>query len=81
MKTLQFITDDYLKKCKKLKPEQILEFLENFTELYYSASKKSKLISMKVPENLLFVFKQKCISEGLHYQTKIKELMKKWAAC
>lgn len=38
----------------------------------------SKLISLKVQEDLLTIFRNKCEIEGLRYQTQIKLLMSKW---
>ena len=39
---------------------------------------KSKLISLKVPEDLLNVFKTKAALTNTPYQTQIKVLMKEW---
>jgi uncharacterized protein (DUF4415 family) len=39
-------------------------------------SRKSKLISLKIPEDLLDVFKQQCELNGVKYQTQIKQLMR-----
>ena len=41
---------------------------------------KSKLISMKVPEDLLETFKKRAEQQGVPYQTLIKQLMLKWLA-
>jgi len=78
-KALQTFSKEYLEYCKNLTPDQILEFLEQFKNVV-SASKpsKSKLISMKVPEDLLNSFKLKAKSEGRPYQSVIKELMRDW---
>lgn len=32
-KTVQYFTKEYLKQCKTLIPDQILEFLENYCDL------------------------------------------------
>ena len=76
-KPVQYFDKQYLDHTKKLTYEQIAEFLENF-RLMHSTSSKSKLISMKVPENMLKTFRFKCDQEGVKYQTKIKELMNDW---
>ncbi len=77
-KSLQFFSDEYLESCRKLSPEQILIFLENFRQLHRpSKHHKSKLISIKVPEVLLNAFKAKAALEKVPYQTLIKILMKK----
>ncbi len=81
MKAVQYFSDEYLEYCKTMSPQQILEFIENFRALHFGVQRlpsKSKLISIKVPENLLEVFKLKAKGESIPYQTKIKELMKEW---
>jgi len=79
MRPLQYFTDDYLEQCKKMKPEQVLQFLEDFRELQKSLKPvKSKLISIKIPEDLLESFKAKANHAGRPYQTLIKELMREW---
>lgn len=83
MKALQTFSDEYLEQCKKMKPAQILEFLENFRLLHSAnreASDKSVLISIKVPQSLLSAFKNLSELHGLKYQTQIKALMKEWIA-
>lgn len=57
-----------------------LKFLDDFRQLYTTTapSKKSKLISIKVPEDLLSTFRQYAKLEGIPYQTLIKILMKEW---
>ncbi|MDH4468443.1 MAG: hypothetical protein QE271_10315 [Bacteriovoracaceae bacterium] len=89
-KALQLFSDEYLENCKKLTPKQILIFLDDFRRLHYetqlnlklkskSKSKSpSKLISIKVPVNLLAAFKAKSQLENTPYQTKMKELMQEW---
>jgi len=75
---VQFFSDEYLEQCRKMKPEEVLEFLESFRKLQAARPAKSKLISLKVPENLLDAFKAKARANGLRYQTQIKELMRQW---
>jgi len=79
MKTVQYFTQEYLEKCSIMKPEQILQFLDDYKTLYFQAKPvKTKLISIKIPEDLLGTFKIKSELEGIKYQTKIKNLMKEW---
>ena len=75
-KALQIFTDEYLEYSKKLTPEQVVQFLEDFRQVT-SANQpsKSKLISIKIPENLLNSFKMQAKMEGRAYQTMIKDLM------
>lgn len=78
-KPLQYFSDEYLEHCRKLTPQQILTFLDQFRTIAYAGRKtKSKLISMKVPEDLLGAFKFQAQLEGRPYQTLIKELMVDW---
>ncbi len=79
MRPVQYFTDEYLQQCRKMKPEQVLQFLEDFRELQKVRKPvKSKLISIKVPEDLLETFKAKASRTGCLYQTQIKELMREW---
>jgi predicted DNA binding CopG/RHH family protein len=81
MRPVQYFSKEYLAQCRKMTPEQIVEFLENFRELQANAAKpaKSRLISLKVPEPLLASFKTKARLSGVPYQTQIKRLMTDWA--
>lgn len=79
MRPLQYFTEDYLEQCRKMKPKQVLQFLEDFRELQMPRKPvKSKLISIKIPEDLLESFKAKANLTGRPYQTLIKELMREW---
>ncbi|MES2504726.1 MAG: CopG family antitoxin [Myxococcota bacterium] len=76
---LQYFSDEYIERAKDLTPAQIVEFLDQFREVMNAGQpSKSKLISMKVPENLLNAFKTKAKLEGRPYQSVIKQLMKAW---
>ena len=77
MKATQYFTREYLEHTRRLSPIEIVEFLENF-RLMHERPGKSKLISLKVPENLLALFKNRCQAQGLRYQTQIKRLMSEW---
>lgn len=78
-KTIQYFSDEYLESCKKMTPEQILNFLESFRILHLEQKKsKSILISIKIPEDLLASFKQKSQILNVPYQQQIKKLMKDW---
>lgn len=77
MKAVQYFTDEYLEQCKKMTPLQIMHFQESF-RLLNEPNEKSKLISIRVPENLLRAFKGKCNIQSEKYQSKIKELMVEW---
>ena len=79
MKTVQYFSDDYLDKTSNATPEQILAFLEEFRLMQAPDNPtRSKLISLKVAEDLLALFRAKCEIEGVKYQTQIKTLMSQW---
>ena len=77
MRGLQYFSDEYLARCREMRPEEILDFLESFRTLRDQPS-KSRLISMKVPENLPDAFKRRCSLNNVPYQRQIKSLMKQW---
>lgn len=78
MKVVQYFSDDYLERCRAMTPDQILRFLDDFRRLHAATPPVSKLISLKVPEDLLSAFKAKARLAGTPYQTQIKALMKAW---
>jgi predicted DNA binding CopG/RHH family protein len=81
MRPVQYFSEEYLEKCKEMTPEQIIQFLDDFRILHGSAeTSKSKLISIKIPENLLNTFKTKSKLKEVPYQTQIKKLMKDWVS-
>ena len=79
MKPVQYFSDEYLAQCRQMTPDQIIRFLDDFRQLHGAEHRsRSKLISLKVPENLLNAFKAKAQLEGTRYQTQIKRLMADW---
>ena len=79
MRPVQLFSDEYLEQCKQMKPADILRFLDEFRKLYSPARRKgSRLISLKVPEDLLEAFKTKARLHDVPYQTQIKRLMMDW---
>ena len=78
-KALQTFSDEYLEYCRRLSPDQIIAFLDQFRTVAFAGQKSpSKLISIKVPLPLLSSFRFKAASQGKCYQTVIKELMVNW---
>lgn len=77
-KAVQYFTKEYLERCANLTPDQIIEFLENYRMLVAKVPEKCQPISLKIEPSLLNAFKQKANLEGIHYQTKIKQLMRDW---
>ncbi len=79
MKTVQYFSDEYLQQCQEMTPDQIIKFLDDFRQLHGAETRsRSKLISIKIPENLLGAFKARASLAGTPYQTQIKALMKAW---
>lgn len=78
MKVVQKFSDDYLQRCREMSKDDIAKFLEDFRRLHGARKSGSRLISIKVPEDLLEAFKAKARLEGTPYQTQIKELMRNW---
>jgi predicted DNA binding CopG/RHH family protein len=78
MRSVQTFTDEYLEQCRRMTPDQVIRFLEDFRTLQSSRPSRSKLISLKVPENLLEAFRARAELAGVPYQTQIKRLMRKW---
>jgi predicted DNA binding CopG/RHH family protein len=58
--------------------DQIIQFLDDFRRLHGSKPSPSKLISIKVPNDLLSAFKTKARLVNTPYQSQIKALMKDW---
>ena len=77
-KPVQYFSTEYLARCAEMKPEQIIEFLENYRMLVMQRKEKCQLISMKIEPSLLNSFKQKARLLGIPYQTQIKKLMRDW---
>lgn len=78
MRPVQRFTDEYLATCREMTPAQIIRFLDDFRRLHAGSRAPSRLISLKVPEDLLEAFKTKARLTRRPYQTKIKDLMQAW---
>ena len=79
MRPVQKFTREYLAQCESVSTEETLEFLEDFRKLHAEIRPaKSRLISLKVPEDLLNAFRLKARIKGVPYQTQIKRLMLAW---
>lgn len=78
MKPVQKFSDDYLARCAEMKADEIVRFLDDFRRIHGATKTQSKLISLKIPEDLLQVFKTKARLSKTPYQTQIKHLMKQW---
>lgn len=81
MKALQTFSPEYLERCQQMTPQEIANFLDQFRQVHGGkspAKAKSKLISIKIPEDLLQAFRTKAELQGTPYQTQIKKLMRDW---
>ena len=77
-KPVQYFSEEYLARCRDMRTEEVLDFLEGFRLLHGGPRPASRLISLKVPEDLLAAFRRRCRLEGMRYQTQIKRLMADW---
>lgn len=77
-KPVQYLTKEYLERCSKLTPDQIIEFLENYRTLMWQAKENTETVDLHVEPSLLRAFMQKARENGLDYREQIKELMKEW---
>jgi predicted DNA binding CopG/RHH family protein len=75
---VQFFTDEYLEQCRGMTADQVIRFLEDFRNLHAGRPTRSRLISLKVPEDLLQAFRQRAELAGVPYQAQIKRLMRQW---
>lgn len=82
MRPVQYFSQEYLERCRELSPEQIVAFLDDFQALHAAATmpRKSRLISLRLPEPLLAAFRTRASLAGVPYQTQIKRLMSAWLA-
>ena len=58
--------------------DDIARFLDDFRRIHGNKRSAARLISMKVPEDLLAAFKAKARLCNVPYQTQIKKLMIAW---
>jgi hypothetical protein len=78
-KTIQYMTEEQIEAGLTMNIRERLQFVEDFISLSLSAGpSKSKLISLKVPEDLLRMFRRQCELNQVAYQTQIKKLMSDW---
>ena len=78
MRPVQKFSDDYLERCREMSHDEIVRFLDDFRRIHGKPRARSRLISLKVPEDLLATFKAKAHLCNVHYQTQIKTLMTAW---
>lgn len=64
----------------KLSPEEVIQFMDDFSKVVTNQDQPTKLISLRVPENVLKVFKAEAQRKGFKYQSLIVRLMREWIA-
>lgn len=74
---VQFFSDDYLDLCKTMKVDDIIKSIDNFQKMLIDPGELVQ-INIRVPKNILNLFKAKAKRSNIPYQQKIKELMKNW---
>ncbi|MEW6055965.1 MAG: putative molybdenum carrier protein [Bdellovibrionota bacterium] len=79
-KALQYFSVERLKLDANLPKEEIAKFLDEFQSVVHGNEGKRKLISLRVPEKLLDLFKKKAKRSEISYQTQIVTLMREWVA-
>lgn len=77
-RTLQVHTKNRLQEGQKLKKEEIVQFIDDFQKVMTGDEGKRKLISLRVPEKLLELFKKKSEIQSTPYQTQLVRLMREW---
>jgi predicted DNA binding CopG/RHH family protein len=77
MRPVQYFSEEQLAFGKTMSSDEILDFLEGFRQLT-ERRPASRLISMKIPEDLLQAFRTRCRLDGVPYQRQIKRLMREW---
>jgi predicted DNA binding CopG/RHH family protein len=78
MKALHRLTNEQLQRSRKLTPDQVIGFLEHYRRLHFGQPSPSKMVSIRIPADLLEAFKVQAYIHGTPYQTQIKKLMRDW---
>ena len=78
MKAVQKFSDEYLERCRDMSHDDIVRFLDDFRRVHGNKRSESRLISMKVPVDLLAAFKANARLCNVPYHTQIKKLMVAW---
>lgn len=79
-KALQLFTDERLASDARLSKDEIARFLDEFQAVANGDEGPRKLISVRVPEKILNLFKERAKRDGWRYQTLLIDLMRKWVA-
>lgn len=66
------------RKVKKISPEEAIQFLDDMRKLNEDRDELTKLISLRIPENLLRVLKTKAKVNNQKYQSLIISYIRLW---
>lgn len=67
-----------LTKNEEKKITEALHFIEGFSKMIHDKDEPTKLISIRVPENLLNLLKKKAQYEGKKYQSMIVQAVREY---
>lgn len=79
-KGTQYMPREKIAEARTMTPEMILSFIDDYQHMVHGVDRKRKLISLRVPENILEQFKFKARKKNLSYQKQIVELMRAWVS-
>jgi predicted DNA binding CopG/RHH family protein len=65
------------KDAGPISPWQALQFMEDMRVLYSAKDEPTRAISLRVPENLLWLLKTRAAIEGKKYQSLMIEILRK----
>jgi hypothetical protein len=49
-KTVQYFTEEHLRRCEGMTPDQVIEFLENWRMLFSNADASARVCTSAIPE-------------------------------
>jgi predicted DNA binding CopG/RHH family protein len=80
---------EYLERSQRMSPLEILEFLENYRDLYAEAQEEQtkaqneeneeEEIRIRLPKKLLSVFRTQAYLAGVTEQAQIQRLIRDWS--
>lgn len=74
----QLLSKEYARTTSEASVSEILHFLEDYRQIASGDEGPTKLISLRVPEKILELFKIKAKHQDKKYQTVIVKLMREY---
>lgn len=71
------LSQSSVKKTPRISPDEAMEFIESFKKMLLEKDEPTKLISIRIPENILNVLKTHAKTNGKKYQSLIVEILRK----